>query len=294
MDRLTIPRRAGIEAPAELAAIRDMIGDPALRYPRHASVNLSYRTVGNVRCLILTPRVVAVRLLYFHGGGFRLGSPEIAAGFASRLADSTSCEVVIPFYSLAPEHPFPNALLEGQQVLETMINEKPLFIGGDSAGGNLAAVLARRFSDRLSGVLLLSPWLDLRIEATSYGANAEQDAVFSMRSATDAAALYLQGVDPVNPDVSPLLADLTTIPPVFITVGAEEVLVDDATTFADQLSAVQRQCSLEIIPGMCHVEPTLKPDSEHTRMVLNSATSFMQQLLKPAGNSGRRIKRNLA
>ena len=196
------------------------------------------------------------------------------------LAVRSSCRVVIPFYGLAPERPFPCALSDGEFVLSALDGTEPLVIGGDSAGGNIAAVLARRWAANLQGVILISPWLDLRLQADSYERNAESDSVFSKQAAKSAAELYLQGELPDDPDVSPLCGDLTAMPPTFITVGSGEVLIDDSLHFVKMLAHKHRKVSLHVMPGMTHVEPVLKSDSPHTQAVLSLADAFIQSVME--------------
>lgn len=280
MARLTADRRPGLEPPAELTALRKMSAGAGERFPRHPATEADYEELGGVRCLVLKPGSVKGQVLYFHGGGFRIGSPEISAGFASHLAARTSCRVVMPFYSLTPEGPFPAALLDGQAVLDALPDSEPLFVGGDSAGGNLAAVLSRRFASRVRALLLISPWLDLRVTATSYRTNRELDTVFSEDSARAAAALYLQGHSSLDPDVSPLLGDLSGMPPSLAVVGDSEVLLNDSLAFAEQLRNADRTVSLQVIPGMSHVEPTLNPGGTNTEEVINLLSHFVAERLK--------------
>lgn len=285
MSRLTRPRRNGLPAPSPLAELRRQIDGAVARYPRHPEVAADYHDYGGVRCLILTPRTVVSDLLYFHGGGFRIGSPELAAGFASHLAARSRCRVILPFYSLAPEQPFPAALLDGQAVLEALSPQQPLLLGGDSAGGNLATVLARRCSRRVQGVLLLSPWLDLRVTAHSYDSNRDHDRVFGKTAAQEAADLYLQGVSPQDVDVSPLLADPEHMPPCWLAVGSGEVLLDDARLFARQLTNVSRPVSLQVIDHMAHTEPVTTPSSPYVEDVLTRMTAFIRHCLEPGGDA---------
>lgn len=285
MSRLTRPRRTGLPAPLPLAELRRQIDGATGRYPRHPAVTADYRHYGGIRCLVLTPPTMVSDLLYFHGGGFRIGSPELAAGFVSHLAARSHCRIILPFYSLAPEHPFPGALLDGRAVLEALPPQQPLLLGGDSAGGNLATVLARHFHERVRGVLLLSPWLDLRVTAPSYDSNSEHDRVFGRTAARQAADLYLQGLSPEDIDVSPLLASPDNMPPCWLAVGSHEVLLDDARRFAVQLSNAGRPVSLQVIDNMAHTEPVTTAASPHVEDVLVRMTDFIGRCLETGRGS---------
>lgn len=165
-------------------------------------------------------------------------------------------------------------------MLESLWSNRPLVIGGDSAGGNLAAVLARRFSEKLAGVLLLSPWLDLRLTSSGYVDNAHDDKVFSLQAARSAANLYLQGHDAHDPDVSPLLGDLIGMPRSFILVGDKEVLLQDSLNYTRELQAAGAQVDLHVFPHMAHVEPTVKPAGANTEAALSLASRFIKELVE--------------
>ena len=109
------------------------------------------RRIAGVRCLDFTPPgEPRATILHLHGGGFRLGCPEQIAPFAAALASRCQVNVVCPAYRLAPEHPFPAALVDGWSVLSAlMTDDGPLILSGDSAGGGLAAGLAALASQAL-------------------------------------------------------------------------------------------------------------------------------------------------
>ena len=181
-------------------------------------------------------------MLQLHGGGFRIGRCGV--------------EVVVPQYRLAPEGPFPAGLIDALEVLLALREEvgaAPLIVGGDSAGGGLAAALGVLCGDQIEALVLLSPWLDLRVTARSYETNAATDPMFSTESASIAAELYLQGFDPEHPLASPLLAPIAAYPPTLISVGSGEVLRDDSFLFHDKLLAAGVDSRLSAIDGMEHV-----------------------------------------
>jgi monoterpene epsilon-lactone hydrolase len=218
-------------------------------------------TLAGRRCLRFMPEGAPRGfILQLHGGGFRIGLPEFESHYAEALAGRCGVEVVVPQYRLAPEGPFPAALidaLECLKALRTEIGEAPLIVGGDSAGGGLAASLgvlaAASQAPAIDGLVLLSPWLDLRVTAASYAANAATDPMFSAESAIIAAELYLQGFDPAHPLASPLLAPVSSYPPTLISVGNGEVLLDDSLLFHDKLLAAGVNSRLGAIDGMEHV-----------------------------------------
>lgn len=213
------------------------------------------------RCLRFAPEgQPRGHVFQLHGGGFRIGRPEFESLFAEALVNRCGVEVVVPQYRLAPEGPFPAGLIDAYECLKALraeVGDAPLIVGGDSAGGGLAASLgvlcAAPDEPRIDALLLLSPWLDLRVSAPSYAANAATDPMFSKESADIAAELYLQGFEPTHPLVSPLLAPITSFPPTLISVGTGEVLADDSLRFHQKLLAAGVESTLSAIDGMEHV-----------------------------------------
>jgi acetyl esterase/lipase len=158
------------------------------------------------RCLRFKPEGAPKGyMLQLHGGGFRIGRPEFESLFAEALAARCGVEVVVPQYRLAPEGPFPAGLIDAYEVLKALraeVGDAPLIVGGDSAGAGLAAslgILCAGQDPKIDGLVLLSPWLDLRVNAQSYITNGATDPMFSTESASIAAELYLQGFDPTHP-----------------------------------------------------------------------------------------------
>src|SRR5579863_6717523 len=198
--------RVGHGPPADLVAQRaglDAVVQSGLWHCDPAPVE---KQLAGIRCLDFMPSAKPRgTILHFHGGGFRLGRPEQIAPFAAALASRCQVRVVCPAYRLAPEHPFPAALVDGWSVMSALIpGDGPLIMSGDSAGGGLAAGLAGRAGGRLAGLILLSPWLDLTVTSPSYASNADWDPLFSAASAGVAASFYLQGASPQDPLASPV------------------------------------------------------------------------------------------
>ncbi len=106
---------------------------------------------------------------------------------------------------------------------------------------------------KIDGLVLLSPWLDVRVTAPSYASNAATDPMFSTESASIAAELYLQGFDPTHPLASPLLAPIAAYPPTLISVGTGEVLRDDSLLFHEKLLTAGMNSRLSAVDGMEHV-----------------------------------------
>ncbi|MFJ3056290.1 alpha/beta hydrolase [Herbaspirillum sp. NPDC087042] len=180
------------------------------------------------------------RLLWLHGGGWVAGSLADYDPFVRAICQASRCEVLVPDYRLAPEHPFPAALEDGEDVLAWLTglgDGLPLLIGGDSAGGNLAAVLAQQARGRvvLLGQLLLSPVTDCDTETESY---RESGSGYLLDTA-EMQWLWQQYVPNgtlESPRISPLRArSLAGVAPAWVVGAQYDVLRDDARRYARKL-----------------------------------------------------------
>ena len=236
-------------------------------------------TIAGVGCMVCDTANASGTLLYFHGGGYRLGAPAGWAGFASGLAAASKKRIIVPDYRLAPEHPFPAALHDAMTVYRALLGDGGApFSGGDSAGGGLAAALALACRDLIltppAGVVLLSPWLDLT--CTDHNRAGDPNEMYFPRTAAiDAAALYLQGADPKAPLASPLFGDMADYPPTLLLVSSAEYLLDDALAFQGTLSKAGRRVEAEIALGQPHVWPILAPDSAEGKRAIARIASFL-------------------
>ncbi|MBR1149682.1 alpha/beta hydrolase [Bradyrhizobium sp. JYMT SZCCT0428] len=201
-------------------------------------------------------------ILYFHGGGFRLGSVASHRDLIAQIAVASGCRVLAIDYRLAPEHRFPAALDDALAAYAWMLDRglKPdnVALAGDSAGGNL--VLSAMLALRERGLplpvaaVLMSPWTDLAATGASYVSRAEADPIHQRPMILALAKNYLGGQgDPRDPLASPLYADLTGLPPLLIQVGDRETVLDDSVMFADIARSAGVDVSLEVWDGMIHV-----------------------------------------
>lgn len=243
-------------------------------------------TLAGRRCLRFVPDgPPRGTMLQLHGGGFRIGRPEFESLFAEALVKRCGIEVVVPQYRLAPEHPFPAGLIDAQvslQALRAETGDAPLIVGGDSAGGGLAAGLGLLCPGAIDGLVLLSPWLDLRVNAPAYAENAASDPLFSKQSAEIAAELYLQGFDPTHPLASPLLAGIAVFPPTLISVGTGEALRDDSLAFHAKLLTAGVETRLSAIDGMEHVAVVRGLDLPGSAETLAAVAGFIDGVLARA------------
>ncbi len=200
-------------------------------------------------------------LLYFHGGGFIMGSPNSHRLLTVALGDATKMRVLSVDYRLAPEHPYPAALDDCTAVynwlLSTGITAKNIIIAGDSAGGNLTltTLIELRDSGTIlpAGAVCLSPVTDLARGDESFFENAETDPILADVGLFWWTPAYLAGADPSGPLVSPVYADLRGFPSLLIHVSTCEMLCGASKRLADRAKAAGVCVKLETWNDMPHV-----------------------------------------
>lgn len=218
---------------------------------------------GGVRAEWITaPNAAADRvILYFHGGGYVLGSIDSHRDMCERLSRAAEARVLALDYRLAPEHPFPAAVEDARAayrwLLKQGIEPKRIAICGDSAGGGLtfAALLAlKQHGDPMPACATpLSPWVDLEALGESMVSKDAVDPMVHKPMIHQMASTYVPSGDLRNPLAAPLYGDLSGLPPLLIQVGEREVLIDDARRMAERAKKAGVPCTLEVWPGQIHV-----------------------------------------
>ncbi len=246
-----------------------------------AGATVTDEIVGQVACVICRPESPASTVLYLHGGGYRLGTPQSWVSFASKLATAANTRVIIPDYRLAPEHPFPAALHDAAAVFDALRDTSDsLMVGGDSAGGGLATALvaACLLSDVAvpDALVVLSPWVDLTVTNDTFASRADTDQLFPRASADDAAEAYLQGVAADDPLASPLFTDLSGFPPSLVFAGGAETLLGDGLRLTTRLAEAGVSVEGHFPAGMQHVWPTLFPDLSESADAVEAIARFVR------------------
>jgi acetyl esterase/lipase len=194
-------------------------------------------------------------ILYLDGGGYCLGSPQTHRALTSRLARAAGLPVFVADYRLAPEHPFPSALDDAVAACRSLVQEGPVVIAGDSAGGGLALATALYLRQREIGsataLVVFSPWADLTLSAITDAA-ARKEVMLSAAWLGECARHYLAGESAATPLASPVFADLRGLPPTFIQAAADELLCGDALRLRDALVAAGVTVQCEILPEQWH------------------------------------------
>lgn len=202
-------------------------------------------------------------ILQLHGGGYIGGMRNAYRKFAVLYCELTDgMDVLTVDYRVAPEHPFPAALLDAAEAYEWLLSHgyksKQILLVGDSAGGGLELGLCMHLKNQgkelPGGIVAMSPWTDLTASGPSYTFNYENDPLFGKSQDTliynkD----YVKDHDPTDPCISPIFGDYTDFPPMLIQVGSIEMLLSDSEGVAQKAKAAGVDVTLTVYEGMFHI-----------------------------------------
>jgi acetyl esterase/lipase len=259
--------------------------------PLAAGCTVESLVLGGVPAERITPAgaVAGKVLLYLHGGGYVVGSIKSYRHFVSRLAVSARITACHLDYRLAPEHPYPAALEDAtgayRQLLAMGMAPQDILVGGDSAGGNLAAALVLKLREsglpQPTGLYLLSPWLDMTTTGPSYDEIGARDPICSREAIKAYAAAFLGGRRD-DQFTSPVRANLSGLAPMLIQVGTEEVLLSDSLTFAGRAALAGVDVTLRVWAEMPHVWPVFHPFIRAGLPAIEEVGQWMREHLVPA------------
>ncbi len=261
------------DQPLDVVALRGNLDALTASFPLPDGLDRTGAELAGVPTDFLTPDEARPgTLLYLHGGGYVIGSRSSHAGIGAALAVAIRRRVAMLDYRLGPESPFPAAVDDAVAAYRALLGTVPpgqLAIAGDSAGGGLTLATLVALRDQgmplPAAAVCLSPWTDLRCISGSMEGRADVDPLCDQRRLLEMADAYLGGTDPSDPLASPLLADLSGLPPLLVQVGDAEILLDDAVELEARAGAAGVDVELEIWDDMIHVFQTfvgLLPEAE--------------------------------
>ncbi len=220
------------------------------RKPRPASITVTDFEVGAIPCRRYTPKSPTAKLLYLHGGGFVVGGLESHDDICAELAEGANVEVTAVEYRLAPEHPFPAAFDDAWTVLNHI---GPCIVAGDSAGGNLAAVLCLKSRDvkgpKILGQVLIYPGLGGNMSKGSYITQANApgltatDVIYYRDTYQGGGHKYAEPLHEINYE---------NLPPAFLVAAGNDPLHDDCAAYAEKLIAIGGKATVRDEPLLIH------------------------------------------
>ena len=224
-------------------------------------------------------------IIYLHGGGYVVGTPEAYRDICWRLAEAAGCRVLFVDYRLAPENPFPAAVEDATAAYRWLLDQgfspNNIAICGDSAGGGLSTALLVNLKNlglpQPGCAMLMSPWVDLSCSGDSVTEFDGVDCMLTARSLNTMAEKYLGDRDRQAPLASPLFADLSGLCPISVHVGSQEVLYSDAERLVEKVLAAGGKADLEVWNKMPHVFPVFASRIPEGRVALEKMASFCRQ-----------------
>lgn len=288
-------RANALSADVPVEKRREQFETVVARMPLAEGVSCSMVDAGGVRAEWVDPPTVASpapTLLYFHGGGYGMGSINTIRPLVSQLAVATSARVLSVDYRLAPEHPCPAAVDDAVAAYRWLLDQgtdpATVAFGGDSAGGGLtvAALVAAKAQGLpmpAAGVCI-SPWVDMTLTSPSLERNVPTDPEVDLAMLGQWAEMYLAGADPRDPLASPVFADLRGLPPLLIQAGAAEALEDDAVSLAVAAQGAGVAVTLELYEDMIHVWHAFAPRLPEATATIERLAAWLQ--VRWAASSG--------
>ena len=283
-------RAADVLGLPSVSAMREALEAVGRMLPVDLDIECRSETIGGVagEWLSMPDASPDEVTLYFHGGGYVIGSPNTHRCLAGRLARASRTRVLLLDYRRAPEHPFPAAVDDAtaayRALLERGTRPEKMALAGDSAGGGLAIATAIALRetrvDLPAAIAYISPWTDLAVTGESIMSRAALDPMCHKRGIQRLAELYLAGQDPRAPLASPLYANLRGLPPILIHIGEAETLYDDSVRLGARAREAGVDVSFKEWPDMIHVFPLFVPDISDSQRAIRELGEFLRGHLR--------------
>ncbi len=227
-------------------------------------------------------------VLYFHGGGFVMGSAHAHRSIVGNLIKHLNVNALVFDYRLAPEHPAPAAVEDATAVYLWLLKQgyaaEQIAFAGDSAGGGIALATLLKLKDDgrplPSACAVFSPCTDMTMQGASHQTRAAKDPCTPKGANATYMRYYVGAGDPQHPYASPLFGSLSGLPPIKIQVGDNETLRDDSVQFYEKARAAGVEVELRVWKGMFHCFPLMAPLFPEASTALTESCAFLRAQLK--------------
>ena len=238
------------------------------------------------------------RLIYIHGGAFFAGSPKSHRVITSKLSEITNSSVLAIDYRLMPEYSRRDCVEDCNTAYQWMLNNGSqgakqatnILVAGDSAGGNLTLVLLALLRDSggraPNAAICLSPVTDCRFNSPSIFSNLRTDVMLKPlasrivrvpRILLRLAARHLAKDNPSDPLISPLLGDLSNLPPTLVLASHDEILRDDGRRYVNKAVAAGSEAEFVYCINMPHVWPIFYPELPEAELAFAEVSAFLER-----------------
>jgi len=287
-----ILRRSAFPADSDVEEQRRLLRELLSAQPLPAEVTVAAAALGGVRTAEITVDGIEPRhvVLYFHGGVYVMGDAFLVADLASQVGRRTSAKVISVDYRLGPEHPYPAAVDDALAAYEALLDDgtapSDIAFAGESAGGGLAiATLVNARDHGLplpAAALVMSPYVDLTLSGATMETKRAVDPLLSPEALRARVFDYTAGHDAALGLISPIFAEVSSLPPLIIQAGTHEVLLDDAVRLAQRASTADVEVTLDITPRVPHVFQAYHPILDEAAAALDRAGRLLSAHLASA------------
>lgn len=226
-------------------------------------------------------------VLYFHGGGFVMGSAVSHRGIVGNFVKRLGIKALTFDYRLALEYPAPAAASDGaamyRYALDLGYSPERIVFAGDSAGGGIALSALLKLKDEgapmPAACVVFSPCTDATLSGESHQTRLRADPCTPKGANETYLGYYVGGGDAKHPYASPLFGELQGLPPLMIQVGDAETLLDDSVRFAKKAEQAGVEVHLHVWDGLFHCFPLLAPMFPEATQAMDEVYRFVHEKL---------------
>lgn len=253
-------------------------------YPLPPDIRTEPISIGDLSaCWFFSPEAKKKKIiLFFHGGGYSVGSIKSCQNLCARLSMVSNAAVLSVGYRLAPENPYPAALEDALSAYRWLLHHpyprSHIAFAGISAGAGLAlALLLKLKIEKIAmpaGALCFCPWVDL----STIPVDSSVKDIICAKEIQSATQQYIGSNDSKNPLISPLYGNLKGLPPLFIQTGSRDLLHEQAVKLAEKAKREGVEITFDSQPDMIHNWPLFAPEFPEAQHAIMKAGKFLEKL----------------
>ena len=253
-------------------------------HPALAKVSIQQRHLEGVPCSMVIP-ISGMKskkvIVYFHGGGYTVGSAKSHRTILAQLAVDTQCLVICPDYRLAPEHRFPAAQIDCLTVARLVLNthsDKEVILAGDSAGGALAISTALQLANidikQPDKLVLLSPWVN-PLAATGSMISNDKNDFLSSDFLESSMSVLMQGQSLTHSCINFLNTPLSSMPKTLVQCGTGEIFHDQISEFCERAKLEGVELEFQVYGTQFHVFQLFSAVLKDAKIALKRVSGFI-------------------